>query len=221
MRSRRRTLWLLVLLAVVVNLPLAHSTWLERGVARDGVDVTAEVVDQRVQRPDDDPAYVLVFALPGDLDPGRTPYRVEVDRATYDAAVAAGRLEVRVLPGRPSAYAVPGQVPSRVALWVTLLADLALLGLVVLIWRFGGGRREAAVRRLVAVADVERVRPGSSLEHDGELWTVCGEVVEKGPDRLVLDVDGERVEVDLAGHANPVGYQQPARVRARAADQAR
>ncbi len=219
MRSRRGTLWLLVLLAAVVNLPLAHSTWLESRVARDGVDVTAEVVDQQVQRPDDDPAYVLVFALPGDLDPGRTPYRVVVDRATYDAAVAAGVLDVRVLPDRPSAYAVPGQVPSRVALWVTLLADLALLGLVVLVWRFGGGRG-VVVRRLVAVADVERARPGSRLDQDGELWTVCGEVVEKGPDRLVLDVDGERVEVDLAGHANPVGHQQPARVRARAADQA-
>ena len=126
-----------------------------------------------------------------------------------------------MLPDRPSAYAVPGQVPSRVALWVTLLADLALLGLVLLVWRFGGGRRGVAVRRLVAVADVERARPGSRLDQDGELWTVCGEVVEKGPDRLVLDVDGERVEVDLAGHANPVGHQQPARVRARAADQAR
>ena len=219
MRSRRGTLLLLVLLAAVVNLPLAHSTWLEGRVARDGVDVRAEVVEQRVLGPDDDPAHVVVLVLPADVDPAQTPYRVVVDRHTYDAAGAAGALEVRVLPDRPSAYAVPGEVTSRVALWVTLLADLALLGLVLLVWRFGGGRRGPAVRRLVAVADVERARPGSRLEQDGDLWTVCGEVVEKGPDRLVLDVDGERVEVGLAGHANPVGHQQPALVRARAADE--
>lgn len=215
MRTRRANLLLLVVLAAVVNLPLVHGSWTDRQVRRDGVDVTATVVDEQVVRPGDDPTYVVVIALPADLDPTQVRYRVVVDRATYDVAVTEGTLEARALPDRPSAFLVEGQQVSRLAWWITLLADLIILAIGLMLWRFGG-RRGPPRLRLVAVADVELARPGGLLERDGKLWVVSGEVVERGADRLVLDADGERVEVDLAGHANPVGYQQPARVRGRA-----
>ena len=215
MRTRRANLLLLVVLAVVVNLPLVHGSWTDRQVRRDGVEVTVAVLDEQVVRPGDDPTYLVVITLPAELDPARVRYRVVVDRTTYDAAVAQGTLEVRVLPDRPSAFLVEGQQVSRLAWWITLLADLIILAIGLMLWRFGG-RRGPPRLRLVAVADVELTRPGGLLERDGELWVVSGEVVERGADRLVLDAGGERVEVDLAGHANPVGYQQPARVRGRA-----
>ena len=216
MRTTRRThLLLLVLLAVVINLPVAHGSWTDRQVRRDGVDVTATVVRHEVLRPGDDPAYAVLFALPPEVDAQEREFRVVVDRATYDAAVATDLIEVRVLPDRPNAFLVPGQATSRVVLWFTLLADLVLLTLAALVWRFGGSTGARPRLRLVAVADVQLGRPGGSLEREGELWVACGEVVERSADHVVLDVGGDRVEVDLAGHANPIGYQQPARVTGR------
>ncbi len=217
MRTRGGTLLLLVLLATVVNLPLVHSTWTDRQVRREGVEVTATVADQQVLRPGDDPTYVVVVVLPVEQDPDGVRYRVVVDRATYDRAETSGSLEARVLPDRPGAFLVEGQEQGRVVLWITLFADLVIAGIALMLWRYGG-RRATPRLRLVAVADVERTRPGGLLERDGDLWVVSGEVVDRAPGRLVLDVDGERVEIDLDGHANPVGYQQPARVRGRAVD---
>ena len=68
----------------------------------------------------------------------------------------------------------------------------------------------------MATEDVQHAEPGSTLERlDGATYLVEGQVVVIEPDLLVLDLGDRRVRVDLAGHHNPVGYQQPARVRAR------
>ncbi len=210
MSPRLRTLLVLILLAAVINLPIAHGAWTDSQLDRDGVDVTATVVDHGTLPPDDDPKYFLDFTYPEDIDPDGGEWSVAVSRATYDEAVATEQLEVRVLPDSPSTFRVEGQNTSNLVLGLTIVADLILLLIALLTWRFGGtlGRRPAL--RMVATDDVQRCRPGGELEQVGDVWVAKGEVVEKTDDTVTLDLGDRRVVVELAGFANPVGYQQPA-----------
>ena len=205
--GRRRSALLLLLLAVVINLPLVHSTWTDAKVERSGTDVGATVVDHR------DPDWVS-FTFPDDVDPQQRTWSVEVEDATYDEAVATGRLEVRVIDGAPSAYRGDGAVESRVPLVATAAADAVLVLLALLMWRFGGRLRSGL--RAVALGDVERCAPETLLERlHAEDYLVRGEVLEVAPDRVVLDLGNRTIEVLLDGHHNPVGHQQAAQVLAR------
>lgn len=213
--GRWRPLLLLVVVVALVNLPLVHSTWLRAQVERSGVDVTAQVSGG----PDRDGRAYVDFVLPAEVDGvplagTERAWAVPVDDEVRDAAVEAGELRVRVLPDRPSAYAVDGEVRGRGLLVLTLLADLVLLLAAGLLWRFRAGLRPALVLR--ATGDVERARTGDRLERvAGDEYVVEGEVEELADDRMVLLVGGRRVVVELDAHANPVGHQQHARVRGR------
>lgn len=215
-RPSPKALLLVVLLVVVINLPLGHSRFTSWRVARSGVDVTATVTNNRVLPPKDDPEYFLEFVYPGDdpEDPRVDKWTAEVDRATYERAVAEKKIGVRVLDGTPAAYTVDGQVTHRLGLVITLVADVALLLMLLLLWRFRAKLRPRL--EAVAMADVERCKPGAALEktEDG-LYLISGEVSAIHDDEIVLDLGDRQVRVVLDGHANPVGYQQPARVRAR------
>ncbi len=210
MSARIRTLLLLILLALVINLPLAHSTWSDAQLDRNGIDVTAVVVDHGTLPPEDDPRFFIDFRYPEEIDPAGGEWSVGVSPATYDAAVASGMLEVRVLPDRPSRFRVEGQDTSNLVVGLTIVADLILLALAILTWRFGGTLGRRPDLRMVATDDVQRCKPGAELEQVGDLWIAQGEVVEKSDDTVVLDLGGRRVVVELNGFANPVGYQQPA-----------
>ncbi|HEY0952759.1 hypothetical protein [Nocardioides sp.] len=206
-RGRTRSAVLLLMLVVVVNLPLAHSTWTDAKVQRSGVDVDATVVDHQ------DGGW-LSFRFPEDVDPEQRTWTAEVDDAAYAEAVDSGRVEVRVLEDDPSAYDVSGAVESRVPLIATVVVDLVLLVLGLLMWRFGGRLRSGL--RAVALGDVERCAPEVLLERlQAEDYLVRGEVIEVAPDRVVLDLGNRTIEVLLDGHHNPVGHQQAAQVRAR------
>jgi len=160
------------------------------------------------------------FVFDREIDPDQASWSAQVDEATYDAAVATEQIDVRVLPDNASAYEANGQVSSGLGLVITLFADLVLVGMVALLWRYRGPHSPDL--HLVATEDVARARPGSSLERlDEESYAVVGEVVAIDDDGLVLDLGDRRVRVDLDGHANPVGYQQPARVIGRAAPERR
>jgi hypothetical protein len=212
MSARLRSLLVLALLAVVINLPIAHGAWVDSQLDRDGIDVTATVVDHGTLPPKDDPKYFLDFRYPEEIDPDGGEWSVGVSRATYDEAVASEQLEVRVLPDSPARFRVEGQQTSSLVLVLTIFADVILVGFALLTWRFGGsiGRRPAL--RMVATGDVQRCKPGGHLEQVGDLWVAQGEVVEKTDDSLVLNLGDRRVVVELDGFANPVGYQQPAQV---------
>lgn len=210
-RGRGRSALLVVLLAVVVNLPLVHSAWTRHRVEASGVDVTGTLVDDRVVGGD---TYFLFFRFPEDVDPDQRTWEAEVGEDAYDEAVASREVAVRVLEDDPSAYRVDGDVESRAALVVTLLADLVLLLIALLLWRYGGRGRPNL--RAVALEDVGRCAPGTLLERlQGEDYLVRGEVLELGDGEVVLDVGNRSVVVLLDGHANPVGHQQPAEVRVR------
>ncbi|MCW2845047.1 MAG: hypothetical protein JWN22_2963 [Nocardioides sp.] len=213
-RVSPKALLLVLLLVVVINLPLAHSRFTSWRVERSGTDVTAAVTAHRVLSPKDNPAYFVEFAYPPAIDEDKLRWTAEVDRATYDRAVADKEIAVRVLPDRPAAYTVHGQVTHRLGLVITLIADVALLVMVLLLWRYRAKLRPRL--EAVAVGDVERCKPGASLEKtDDGLYLISGEVSGITDDEIILELGDRQVRVLLDGHANPVGHQQPARVRAR------
>lgn len=141
---RRVSPWLVVFLVALVNLPLVHSTWLDHRVETSGVDVTAELT----RYDEDDGQYAVEFVYRADIDTDGSGarYSAKVDRTSYDRAVATGEVPVRVLRDRPSAYDVPGQVTSHVALLVTGLTDALLLAVAALFWAARRTGRERAGR---------------------------------------------------------------------------
>ena len=213
-RPRPKAVLLVLLLVTMINLPIVHSTWTRWKVESSGTDVTAPVVGHDVLGSADDPEYYVSFRLSREIDPDQHAWPVQLDKASYDEAVASRTLDVRVLPDQPSAYSVDGQVTGRLGLVITLLADLALLVMVALAWRFRGSLRPQL--RAVATGDVERCKPGSALDKlEGDLYLIRGEVSAIEADEIVLDLGDRSVVVALDGHHNPIGYQQSAQVRGR------
>jgi hypothetical protein len=210
MKRRTRYVLVLVLAAMLVNLPLLHSTWTDQRVERSGIDVSATVVDHRTVGGQ----HLLSFTFPESVDPDQQTWQADVDGATYDDAVASGDLEVRVLADDPAAYRADGQVASNSLLVITLLADVVLVLAVLMLWRLGGRRRPQL--RAIAVEDVERCAPGTALDRlEGETFLIRGEVSAIEPGQVVLELGDRSVLVYLDGHLNVVGHQQPAQVRAR------
>lgn len=208
---RRSRLLMLLMLLVLINLPVAHSTWQRWRVETSGVDTVAEVV--RTEQMGD--GFWLSFRYPESVDPDRSQWPAEVDRETWEAARETGEIAVRHLPGRPTAYQVEGQERHWAGVITTVIADLVVLLILLMVWRLGGRRRPLPMR-MAAIGDVERCPPGALLEQvEGDLYLVRGEVTSLEDDELWLEVDGQDVIVILDGHHNPVGYQQPAQVRAR------
>lgn len=143
MRGGRGSVALLLLLAVVVNLPLLHQAWQHRQLDRDGLDVTAEVTDTDVLRPDSaDPVYVLRFRLPESVDPSGQTWPADVDRSTYEAAEQSKRIEVRVQPGEPGNQEVAGATRSALGYVVIGVVDVIVLALGLLLWAHARRRRE-------------------------------------------------------------------------------
>jgi len=207
--------WLLiVMVAMLVNLPIVHSTWTQWRVARAGTDVTATVTDTAELPPVHEPHYVVGFAFPKRVDPEQSRWTARVDRAAYDRAVDERTIPVRVLAGSPADYRAEGQVTSPTGLVITLLADLGLLFMVLFAARHRGRFRPQL--RLAATSDVERCAPGACLECvEVDRYLARGEVTEIHDDHIVLELGDHNVAVRLDGHASPVGHQESAQVRGR------
>jgi len=210
--NKKATFFLIALAVVVINLPVAHSAWYGWRLDRNGVDTEATVVETRRVPPDGDD-YVVRFRFDRELDPEQEEWFANVDKAAYDRAEADGVIDVRMLPDRPATYEADGQQKGVLPWVITLVGDLMLLLILFLYWRV---RPPGEQLRLVAIADVERCRPRTSLERlDDGSYVVCGEVAEIEDDAIVLDLGDQTVRIELAGHTNEVGYQQPARVTGR------
>lgn len=208
--DRTPALLLVAFAALVINLPLAHSAYYGWRLDRGGVETVAAVVDTRRVPPGEDGDYVVEFRFDIGIDPEQKVWFAQVDAATYDRAEADAEIGVRVLPSRPATHEADGQEKGSLPWVVTLLGNAMLIGIAWVYWRFRPSGRQL---HLVAVADVERCKPQSSIERleDGR-YVVCGEVSEIEGDAIVLDLGEQTVRVELDGHANEVGYQQPARV---------
>lgn len=207
LRGRRKAALLVLLLLAVVNLPFVHGAWIGRDVERNGVDVTATVTESR---PSSDGGLVD-FRYDREVDPDQATWTAALDERAFAAARSSETVQVRVVPGSPNRYRVAGEQGAGVLLVLTLVADVFLLLVLVLVLR---RRRGPLV--LVALEDVVRARPGGRLEQlTSTTYLVVGEVVALEPDAVVLDVGEQQVRVVLDGAENPVGYEQPAQVRAR------
>ncbi|MGI8644731.1 MAG: hypothetical protein ACR2JD_00155 [Nocardioides sp.] len=215
MSTRAKSVVWLVLLVVLINLPLASSTLDRREVRRSGTDVTATLVEQEVLGDRDDPAYWLSYRLPESADPDQGAWAREVERDVYDAAVASGQVTVRVIDGEPATALAEGQVIGRAGLVATLVADLLILGFVLLLWRFGRyGRPEPL--RLEAIGDVTTGAPGGAIDEDPSgVVVVRGALAEVTEHDVVLDTGDRRVIVVLDGHQVRADLGAPAQVPGR------
>ena len=213
--NRTRILVVVVLIAVI-NLPLVGSTIQGWQVDSSGKNVVASLTDYETLGSADDPTYWVKFTFDKSVDPQQRPWIAQVDQAHYEQARSTRQVRVRVVPKHPSSYRAAGQVHGKVGLVVTLLADLALLGFVLLARRYGKVRRKAGVLRVAAIEAVTRgpMEPGVE-QIEGDLYLVRGDVLKHDDHEVWIDAGTDVVIVILDGHANPVGYQQAAQVRGR------
>lgn len=215
MSTRAKSVLWLVLLVAVINLPLVQSTLDRREVRQSGTDVTATLVDHEVLGDRDDPAYWLSYQLPESIDVDQGAWAREVEQETYDAAVASGQVSVRVLEDEPVTALAEGQVIGRAGLVATLVADLLIVGFVLLLWRRGRyGRPEPL--RLEAIGDVTAGEPGGAIEEDvSGVVVVRGALAEVTEHDVVLDTGDRRVIVVLDGHRVQADLGAPAQVPGR------
>lgn len=126
-----------VLALVLVNLPAVHDALTQREIDRKGREVTAVVLDARRVGG----AGFVDYRLPRSVDAGLTRFSARLEDAAFVRARASHRLEVRVVPGKPSANRPQGAVPDRLLWWVALIAD-GIAVLVLVLWWFGRRRPE-------------------------------------------------------------------------------
>ena len=144
MTQRGVSVALVLFVAAIVNFPVAHNTYLQWQLERSGEDVVAQVTEAREVGND----FIVVVTIPA------TNARAEfvggvarVDEITFidrgastdtsPAQAASGHIPARALPDREGVFEVRGQQRSRVGLIATLIADLFLIAIVGLRWRFG------------------------------------------------------------------------------------
>jgi hypothetical protein len=209
--ARGRRLLFVVAMLVLLTLPLASSLWTRAKLDRAGQDVVGTVGKAEV----DGDRHWIGYTLPEEIDPDHRTWTAEVDTASYAKAAASKRVNVRVLPGRPEAHRVEGQIDSRAGLVVTAVADVIVLG-VGLLWVRVGRRRPAV--RMAALGDLEPVEPadvggGVLTRAEGEHYEAVGEVTGAGDDEVILHVGDRDVVVLLRGYANPVPVGSSARAR--------
>lgn len=215
--SRRAAVVMAVGLMLLITLPAAWSLW--NAWRLDAVGVTTEAVvtgTHAVPTSDPDRFYVR-YRLSDDADDGQPQYIAQVSEDAWEKARESESIEATYLQGKPGINQVEGQVANRLALWLTVVADLALVGLLVLAMKFRPARSKPFV--LLATADVVRARPGFSVEEDGTEYVVRGEVLRIDEGEIVLSVGPDReVRVVLGEYRNSVGYEQAAEVRGRRID---
>ena len=134
MTQRGVSVALVLFVAAIVNFPVAHNTYLQWQLERSGEDVVAQVTEAREVGND----FIVVVTIPA------TNARAEfvggvarVDEITFIEARDTKAIPARALPDREGVFEVRGQQRSRVGLIATLIADLFLIAIVGLRWRFG------------------------------------------------------------------------------------
>ncbi|WP_203337796.1 hypothetical protein [Nocardioides limicola] len=204
------------LLLLVINLPLGHAWWVERRLDREGVDVVATVTQAREVPPTG--RLFIEYALPGDFLADGEPrlWVAEVDERTFEVARDSEMVRVTVLPGDRTVHRVVGRVVQRFGLWITVAADVMLVGVLVL-WWFARRRLAWQQVRIVAVCDVQPSSGEPSfVEGQDGFWLAQGTVLDRDEERVVLDVgETRRVVVELGPFVNQVPIDRPARALGR------
>lgn len=129
----RRTLWSLVLVVALANVPMLMSLATQARIASSGTAVTASVVGGRVYGDEAEPEYWLSYRFDPAVDERKRTFSAEVDRSTYTRARQTRQVAATVVPGDPVDHRVAGEQPRRLGLLVTLALD-ALVLLAVAVW---------------------------------------------------------------------------------------
>lgn len=205
-----RSLVLVVVALLVINVPFAVHQWQLHRVGSGGLQVSATVVSVEHAGRD----ALVAFRLPSSVDPGGKVRTARVDSAAGAAAARTGEVEVRVLEGHPAVYSLDGQIRGRGPLYLTLGADLMILVLVLLRWRLGGRMRRPSLVA-VALGDVEDGEDGSLLDRQADgSYLINGELARADDGSLLLVLRDRDVTVHLQGHRNPVSVGDRAKVHA-------
>lgn len=215
--ASRRGVWLFafILVALLINLPVAHDRWTRHRIADDGRNTEVDVVKLDPVPKDDPEAWFVNYQFPEEIDPEEKTYSAQVDEETFGYADTSRRLTARYLEDDPQAHVLEGEVRNNFVLVLIALGDVALLAFFFLYLRFG--RRDTTLR-LLATSDIERSRSEAYAvsQVSGDEWVVIGEISKIAGDVITLvSGAGREVEVTLGEHENLVGYQQPCQVRGR------
>ncbi len=130
----------ILVVAVLMNLPVAHQRWTDHQIDRRGQDVEAVVLDARTING----RHLVDYRLPEEIDPAGTRFSARLDEPAYRLAEETDRLAVRVIPDRPAANRPEGEVGSPILLVAALIGDLVLVLLALMWWRRRAARRTAA-----------------------------------------------------------------------------
>lgn len=208
--ARGRRLLFVVVVVALLAFPLVSSLGTRARIERSGTDVTATVAET----PRRGDTYLVGFRLPEDVDPEQHLYSAEVDRATYDEAVATKQVTVRVLEDRPSAHRVKGEIRSNTP--YVVMGGGILFVLVVGVWWARTGRRRPTVRiRATGPLEPAEAADVGFLDRapGADVYEAVGTVASAGEDEVELDLGERRVVVSLSGHANDLAVGSPARAR--------
>ncbi len=212
--SRGAAVLITLVLMVLISFPVVWSGWNGWRLDKVGVATAAAVTDTQGVPEAKPERWFVRYTLPTEAEVRGGTYIAQVDQATYDEATASKQISATYLKGKPGVNRVEGQVTNRLGLWLTLVADLALVGLLALAVKFRPARQKQVV--LLATADVARTRPGFSVTEDGAEVVLHGEIVAMADGEItVLAGPDLRVRVVLGEYRNAVGYQQPVEVRGR------
>lgn len=215
---RTKSILLLVVVVLLINLPIVSSIASGYRLEREGVDLTAPLVDSSTSGSGASASYVLSARLPADLDPEETVVSARVSRAAYDEALASQRVDLRVNPDRPAlSYRFDGQVRSRTGLWLTVGADLLLVLVVLLLVRTPRYGRRRHDLRLEAVGDIVDADDVYGIVDDDEEGRVrvTGQLLDVTDHEILLDLGDRMAWVVLDGHACPVPVGHDATARGR------
>lgn len=130
---------LLVVAAVLVNLPWVHGAWQHHRISGQGHLVTAPVTG-RAPRSD-----LVRFRLPRAVDPARSTFAARLDPEHFARASRTGSVRVRVVPGDPAANEVVGESDGILPTVLAAVGD-SILVLLALGWWWR--RAQAAPERV-------------------------------------------------------------------------
>jgi hypothetical protein len=198
--ARTRRLLFVVVMLFVLTFPLVNVLLTRARVDRDGVDVSAAVVEAV----HDDGRYLVSFRLPESVDPDQETYAAVVGRATYDVARTTKKVEVRVLEGEPRHHHVEGEIYSKEPWIFTLVGDAVVL--LVGLWWVKVGRRRPNLR-LLAMRDLEAApddEPTGLVKESGEVYVAVGPLSAAEGSSVTIELEDRVVVVRLNGHDNHV-----------------
>ena len=137
------------MVAVLINLPWVHETWVGHRIDAQGRDVEAVVTEHRTVKD----RHFVEFKLPKEVDPAQHSYTARIDTEHFDAAASSSRLGVRVVPGHPADNRPDGEVGGGVFAVAAVIGDAILFLFAFVIWV----RRRRWSRRRVTAIDADLV----------------------------------------------------------------